>query len=278
MLICVRPKRLKVDKASRSSRVRKTSVSEVYLGVQFLRSSKYREIFAKNIWDLFSEEFPIVEEQIPLPPDFEAFGAPGFGVPSMNLQFGPQHTRYWFKQADSAELLQFQGDRFIHNWAKWNDDNNVYPRFDVLSKKFISELKLIRSTLKGLTSEDPQVTQFEVSYTNLISTPIEVPLEVEDWIRAVDLQKRNVDDFAFSFKQPVEMPHGNLARLHVAVSGVASPSGGPALSLSLVVRGAPPTDEVQALVESLSASRNIIVQTFTEVTTDSAHAVWKRLK
>ena len=103
-------------------------LSEVVLGVQFQSPIGYQQIHAGDVWKLFKNDYPLVQEHQALPPTFETFGlsTQSVSVP-FNFNSGAVHDRFWFVKSDDHELIQFQQDRIVHNWRKL--DNSEYPRF-----------------------------------------------------------------------------------------------------------------------------------------------------
>ena len=59
-------------------------LNEVVMGIQFQPVPGYQQIRALEVWQLFREQFPVVQEQLPLNPQFETFGLPS---PAQMLQF-----------------------------------------------------------------------------------------------------------------------------------------------------------------------------------------------
>ena len=49
-------------------------LDELVLGVQFSPLPGYSAVFAKDVWGLFRQQFPRVEEKPALDPVFETFG------------------------------------------------------------------------------------------------------------------------------------------------------------------------------------------------------------
>ena len=111
------------------------------MGVQFTPATEYSQVRVSEVWSLFRKDFPLTQEAPPLTPTFETFGLPqgGRGGPQFNVRSMPEHSRYWFISPNEEELLQFQKDRFLHNWRKIGGRTNEYPRFETLIAKFESE-------------------------------------------------------------------------------------------------------------------------------------------
>jgi hypothetical protein len=51
-------------------------ITEVVLGIQFNAPANYQSIRAFQVWNLFREAFPVVQEMPPLAAQFETFGLP----------------------------------------------------------------------------------------------------------------------------------------------------------------------------------------------------------
>lgn len=119
-------------------------INEVVMGVQFSTPNGYQQIYAGEVRDLFKNRFPKVRELDPLLPTFETFGLP---QQQMKFEFFPGvvHNRYWFLSNDEDQLIQFQNDRFFHNWRKIGDGKNPYPRFDEIILNFNDELTSLNS-------------------------------------------------------------------------------------------------------------------------------------
>ena len=69
-------------------------INEVVLGVQFSTPEGYRQIYADEIWKLFKDKFPKVEEKEALPPIL--VGAPRAGHIKLGIISGASHDRFWF--------------------------------------------------------------------------------------------------------------------------------------------------------------------------------------
>ncbi len=91
-------------------------LSEVVLGVQFQQPIGYQQIYAHKVWQLYSDNYPSVQEMSPLQPSFETFGVSSYTImPPFGFVSGAMHNRFWFVNQDSDELIQFQNDRLLHN-------------------------------------------------------------------------------------------------------------------------------------------------------------------
>jgi uncharacterized protein (TIGR04255 family) len=254
----------------------KPPLNEVVLGVQFDSPAGYQQIRAGEVWALFSADFPQVQELPPLPPSFETFGpqATLFGFGPIN---GPMHNRFWFTSKTGDEIIQFQNDRLLHNWRKVGDQSNEYPRFDTIVTKFLSEAARLEDYFKSLSHQTLRIRQCELSYVNHIKDDSSERLKISDWLNFLLFPSFEPDDFAASFRRTIKSPNGDpKGRLTCESSTAVEPSGRHFISLTLTARGIPEQPSIDSALEFLTRGRDVIVNTFAEITTDSAHRVWER--
>src|SRR5579864_877029 len=114
---------------------------EVVLLVQFEALAPIEFIEALGtLWLTLRNRFPNVEQQPPMSPVFEIFGVPSAPAwPSIRFARVPDLPRFWAVNQPGTELLQFQADRFAHNWRKLAVDD-VYPRYEQIRHTFMIEL------------------------------------------------------------------------------------------------------------------------------------------
>jgi uncharacterized protein (TIGR04255 family) len=251
-------------------------LNEVVLGVQFAQAKGYSQIRAGEVWGLFKSGFPEVEEQPPLQPSFEVFGLPQGAQMGLGFITGPTHDRFWFLTRQKDELIQFQHDRLLHNWRKVGDGTNEYPRFERMIEKFQAELAALEAYFASLAPQSLIINQCEISYINLI------PWEdgpAEAWLRFVHFGGTPVDDLTAMFRRALPAAEGKpRARLICeAVTAVVPPTRR-AIRLTLSVRGAPARTDAPAALEFLQHGREVVVRTFAEITTESAHQKWQRVQ
>jgi uncharacterized protein (TIGR04255 family) len=252
-------------------------LNEVVLGVQFNPPNGYQQIYAGEVWDLFRQEFPTVVEQPPLPPVFETFGLPSMGR-QVRFITGPTHTRFWFLNQDGGELIQFQQDRFLHNWRKDGKETNEYPRFDSLVKRFYEELSQLQNYTNSLKPQSLLINQCEISYINHIASSPEQPLRASDWLRFVPFENEP-EDFSVNYREVIHDNDGRpTGRLIYNVALGLKPDGQRIIILTLTVRGATRDASIDSAVEFLKMGRDRIVTRFAEVTTGKAHQQWERIK
>ncbi len=257
---------------------RNPPLNEVVLGVQFNPPQGYQQIFAGEVWNLFRKEFPNVEEQLPIAPAFETFGLPSKGI-QLGFSTGATHDRFWFLRPDGDELIQFQQDRLLHNWRKVGDETNVYPRFESMIKRFRDELNLLEGYMSGLTPQALSINQCEISYINHIAPLDDQALVASDWIRFVNFDKREPDDFSLAFREVIhDADNSPQGRLICDASLGIKADRRQVIVLTLTVRGAPKESTLASSLEFLALGRDVIVRKFAELTTDEAHMKWGRVR
>ena len=141
------------------------------LGVQFGTLNTFKTVHAGMLWDVYRKRYPKYQEQAPLPTTFETFGSTQGDVGAVQLQFmtQPPLPRIWFLNATETELIQFQQDRFVHNWRKVGEGEK-YPRYEKIRGKFIKDLGKLRRFLKAQNLGQIDPNQCEVTYVNHISS------------------------------------------------------------------------------------------------------------
>jgi uncharacterized protein (TIGR04255 family) len=258
-------------------------LSEVVISIQFATPPKYSGAYIREIWSLFERDFPKVQEMPALPPTFEVFGGPE--LPAMRLMnfgmiTGGLRNRYWFLNNTGTEVIQFQQDRFIHNWRKVPGHKNEYPRFDPIFSKYTSELESLDSYFRSKSWGPIVPNQCELTYVNQmpLKTDAGQPIPKSYYFRKIDVSlDEDVSDFGLNLRKPIIAIDGKpIGRLFVeAATGVDS-DGNPVLGLNLTARGAPAEASRAASLEFLQNARQLIDNTFVTFTSDAAHKTWGR--
>jgi uncharacterized protein (TIGR04255 family) len=259
---------------------RQPPLNEVLLGVQFAPAKGYDQIRAGEVWNLFRTDFPNVEEQPPLAPVFETFGLSPMAVPlNFGIATGAQHDRFWFLTPEKDELIQFQHDRLLHNWRKVGDQSNEYPRFEKMIVSFEKELRQLENYFNSLEPQPFVCNQAEISYINHIPIAEVGDERSSKWVRFLNFGDSEPDDVACYFRRVLKGPSGvPYARLAGEFSSAGSRGGGRIFSLTLTVRGAPRDTEISSAIEFLKMGREVIVNEFAAITTDSAQSLWERIQ
>lgn len=255
-------------------------LNEVVLGVQFTPPPGYSQILAGQVWSLFKSEFPRVEEHPPLAPQFETFGRPTESTFNFGFVTGASHDRFWFLNDKRGELIQFQHDRLLHNWRKVGDGPE-YPRYEMMIQAFERELRSLSSYFATLSPQELQISQCEISYVNHIPCDGD-RCDGSRWLRFLQLDADQAEDFNLTFRRilsgPDGQPRGRLT-CEAAVALVPTPRRAQrVIRFALTARGAPPKPNLDSALEMLGENREIVIESFTALTTESAHAEWQRVK
>lgn len=256
-------------------------LNEVVMGIQFDPLPGYKQIFAGQIWDLFRDRYPNVQEQPLLAPAFETFGLPSTGFqPPIRLLTGAPHCRFWFKAPEDDQLIQFQEDRLLHNWRKVGGGTNHYPRFEAMIASFADEIGRLQNYLKEFGRQDLNINQCEITYINHIPLTSSDLSLVSDWLAFMNFADRNPDDFSVAFRETIEDDKGlPIGRLTCEAGSAISEDGKNIIALNLTVRGIPKTPAfLRDALDFLALGREIIVTRFTQITTPKAHQAWGRIK
>ncbi len=252
-------------------------LNEVVVGVQFAPATNYQQVRAGEVWSLFRKDFPTVQELPPIPPAFETFGLPQGMVLNLSIMSMPTHGRYWFLSPNQDELIQFQHDRLLHNWRKVGDQTNEYPRFEKMIEKFEKELQTLEVYFTSLAPQPLHINQCEISYINHI--PIDDSagtMSAQDWLKFVCFDALEPDDFAMTFRRVISNSEGKpIGRLIYEAAVALTANNERIVQLTLTFRGRPAGTNINAAIDFLKLGRELVVKSFKEITTDTAHQKWK---
>lgn len=258
-------------------------VTEVLLGLQFAPVSGFQAVHLGLLWDRFRDAFPVVEEKPPLNAVFETFGIPA-AAPEIRFELlqMPMLTRLWLKEPNDVQLIQFQTDRFIHNWRKVAVGQE-YPRYEAIRERFTSEIEAVRTFLADHKLGDITPNQCEVTYVNLIESPENTNLgaslaEVfQIWSAEGQASLRfPTEDAGFTLRSVIRKDEDPIGRLIVSARPVRQPDGPVGIQLELTARGRPLPGTIQGAMEFLDLGRERIVQGFADITTPRMHNLWRR--
>lgn len=252
-------------------------VIEVALGVQFEGRITDDARTLGDFWPRIRDEYPVLEHHPALPPQIEEFGA-ALPVPSFQITSEPPATRYWFLGADGDRVVQLQPDRLLFNWRKTGPDAE-YPRYHELRPQFQQHLE----TLLGLLGQDEAVTPTwcEVNYVNHVAGASEgAPRpglhEVLTLVNAPETVRTELEDQSLAQRYLIRDGGEPAGRLHLSAGPHVRLVDGAELNvISLAVRLPPTAPTVEGVLATLDFSRELIVQTFRDVTRPSMHERWR---
>lgn len=254
-------------------------VVEVTLGFQFEQITGYNSIRAAGFWNILKDEYPNIEEQPPLEPGFETFGANDSAIVATRVELFPASSiqpRFFFANASGSELLQLQRDRLHLNW-RGTAAGESYPRYPTLRARFERVLAAHRDWASSMGSI-VQPTQVEIAYVN------RVPLVDENkqpcglsylfpWLEGLP---GHTENGAFQFRRKLfDESQQPIARLHFTLQYGTDELGQREAQLVFLVRGRPTEATQSHCLAMLDGGRKIIVHTFTMMTSKTAHSLWK---
>lgn len=249
-------------------------LNELVLGVQFAPIPGYSTIDSGAVWELFRSEFPVVQEQPALSPQFETFG--GGPSPGVQIQFRPVFgpMRLWFITEQGDHLLQFQPDRLLLNWRQ--NGEGSYPRYERIAETFHECLCKLADHVQATKSYILDINQVEITYINII--PVDDVSEHSRWLKIVPALGLPIEAMNANFTEVARSDDGKpIARLHHDLRTVISIDGrNKAFQLDLTYRGKPALPGIDGALKLLGKGRAAIVKRFTELTTKEAHDAWKR--
>ncbi len=264
-------------------------LDEMVLSIQFA-DLPLKNVHAGLLWPRLRDQYPNVQEQAPVPPVFETYGAlraATSNAAEIRLLAPDAMIRYWFIAPDECQLLQFQQDRIIHNWRSRRTED-AYPRYEPLRERFESEIVIIQDFLRENNLGEIKCNQCEVSYLNAIGSlndgqdpNLEIDKIFTVWCERFGgdgyLAHSERSRFSASFllrEGPSTDPWG---RLHVMVSpGIRKIDSAPVVRLHITARGKPHDESVGAALEWLDRGRVAVVRSFVSITTETMHKVWGR--
>lgn len=255
-------------------------VVETSIGFQFEGLVGFKGLHAATFWSRIRDEFPILEEHPPLDPVFETFGPRSNRLETPEIRFvtGPMQPRLFFVSADGSELVQLQSDRLFFNWRR-QPSAVQYPRYGHVRDRLSDMIKVLSewAAEEGLGS--PKPTQAEAIYVNAI--PLKKPDGSEcglsfyfQWLEGL---MGTTEDGIFRFRRRLENERGEpVARLNFQLGYGTDEESSRQVTLNLHVRGQPPAPTFDDCLAMIDAEREIIVRTFTQITSAEAHKVWER--
>lgn len=261
-------------------------VTEVVLGVQFGTLDRLLLPHLGIVWREFRDKFPEIEEHAPLDATFETFSDNASGQPMPHVRFElltvPPTPRVFFVNGTKTELLQFQRDRFLHNWRKIGDGNE-YPRFERMLTTFEAGFRQFEAVVTKEQLGTIVPNQCEISYIN------QIIVETDQYSFAALAQIFGPftskfilsdlgapEDARFFTQYIIREKDGPLGRLYISALPARKLDGTRIIQLTLSVRGKPLSPDLSGVAGFFGLGRRHIVRAFAELTTEEMHRVWER--
>ena len=248
-------------------------LNEVVVGVQYAPVSGYSQIHSGDVWSLFKDKFPIVEEHQALAPTLENFSLPRQA--GIEMITGAMHDRFWFLTEDKCELIQFQPDKFIRNWRKQSDEKNEYPRFESIIENFTKDIEKLEAYYKE-SFEQPSlsINHCEVSYINFLYLNDLPDLGLNQIFSFLNFDTEP-PGLVCEFNEPILNDEGQpIARMNTSVSQATGVKGR-MYRLSISIKGSPEKDDIKNSLIFIENARIKIVNHFKNITSPEAHKFWR---
>lgn len=256
-------------------------VKEVALSIQFQALGELRAVHLGSFWErLGKQEFPLVEEQPPMPKAVERFNvARQFVVPQFEILNMAPMQRSVFISTTGTEIVQVQKDRLTFNWRK-RLPSDVYPRYEHIEAKFLHFSGIFETFLKDEKLGTISVDQAEVTYVNHIPMT-DLGNRVEQVISVLsgnftDNHLQSPEEVRLSLAFPIASDQTQIGRLHADAFGSAQADSS-VLNLVLLARGKPMGTDINAAIDFFRLGRAAIVNGFASITSKEMHGIWGRI-
>jgi uncharacterized protein (TIGR04255 family) len=259
----------------------KPPINEVVLGVQFDKLTNFSTIHPGLLWQKIRTEYPKYTIQPEIAPDKETFEVPKLPkAPKAIFSITPPVPRCWFLDEPENKLIQVQPDRFLHNWKKMTGKED-YPHYS----NILPEFKKQWNTFLGFINEEKvgivNMNHWEVTYVNYIYIG-------EGWKDLGDMPKLFPFISTNQLETHLHTPEvvttslvyafpEKLARIYIELSPAFRRSDNkPLIQFKLTAKGQLTSNDISELYKQLDFGREIIVKSFTDMTSSEAHRLWER--
>jgi uncharacterized protein (TIGR04255 family) len=254
-------------------------VSEVSLAVQFAQPITDATTTLGRFWPMVNTDYSKIEPQPPLPPIEEDFEVPSMPALSFTLMGGPEATRYWLVNSAETEVIQVQPDRFGYNWRQ-EQTGEPYPRYHHVRSQFETAYSAFIETIQEM-GKQANATWCEITYVNPVGfgKPGEARPDLSTVLNRVVPQVLSVLPQPFNTQLgerfQLERDGQPFARFYITAEPTFRlPDRSLGYRLSLLVRGQPPSPDIEGVLSFFDEGRSLIVQTFRDITTSERHKEW----
>lgn len=255
-------------------------IIEVACGVLFANSNALQTAHIGAFWERVKADFPRIEDAAPLIPLLEE---PGSTTVSFEYSDLPPLRRTWLLSEDGRTLIQLQQDRFLFNWKRTAEDD-PYPSYDFVIKKFDTYLSLFLSFCVEAGLETLQFRQFELTYINHISSSngldaVGLSSLLVDHVRDTSSERFLPEPEGVSWTTVYTLPN-NMGRLHIsAQSAMSLPNQEKLVRLDLTARGIPAGDASGVRKDWFNLAHEWITRGFADITNPTLHRAetWGRI-
>ena len=250
-------------------------VVEVVVGVQFAEPLEVRTLDVADVWDELGKEiYKDYQEIRPLDPILP------LNVLRFEVSDGPDFPRYLFKKADGSGYVQFQKNRFLHNWTRPDGAApDSYERYENTIRNFMDNYKKVLKVQKEAQRPLPKPHVMELTYVNLIECEGDDMADLSSifrdicWVkdkRFLPAPSRLNSVYLFPIEEIKAMLSASIGLIQLAKDGKN------VLKLEMSVKG-PLQDHTDSTMRAwCDVAREWIVRGFADLTTPEMHKKWER--
>ncbi len=255
-------------------------VAEVSLNLQVDGLTAYNTLHAASFAGAVRPQYPRIEEHAALQPAFETFGAGDGLIADLQIEMiaAPLQPRYFFISPDGNELLQLQRDRIGYNWRKFGDQA-TYPRYPHIKAEFARQLEHYQTWLATEKLGTPTPVQCEISYVNRIALVDSngSPSGLSQLLPCLSGLSGQTENGALQFRrQLIDEQDELVGRMHFVLRYGTDDVGDRHAHMVYQVRGRPSRARFEDCIDFLDSGRELIVSTFADMTSPTAHQLWER--
>lgn len=259
-------------------------VVETVFGVSFEPIHGWRIPHYGLFWNEIRSDYPKIDVQPPIQFERERYGPDEWkpaSPPTLELLTEPL-VRCWFLDGSETVLLQVQRDGFLHNWRKQNP-SQTYPHYENTRPAFERDWRRFLAFLQRAGLAAPVVSHCEVTYVNHLEHGTvwenfsDLPSLFPSWTGARS-GAFLPDPDGLSMNMRYSLPKGQ-GRLRVSIQpAVRITDGKRVLEFKLTARGPAASSDTADVLKWFDLGREWIVRGFTDLTSEKAHKVWKRIQ
>jgi uncharacterized protein (TIGR04255 family) len=256
---------------------REPPVDEVAISVQFRPIDGFLDEHIRDYWKSIRDDYPVAQVMPRIETAIESIEPAPVQLP---LQHAAVSSRMWLIGEPDDYLVQIQDTRFIQNWRH---REAPYPRFDTLRDLFWSNYRKFMAYLSSTGLPQPQVQQVEVTYIDWI--PSTRPHEFLKPASNSAIRSAEIDLYPeeqnWLARYLINTQGESIERLYVQCLPAIQPQKpdlrGSQLGFTFRSARSSGLDESE-IAEKINAGRVAIVNAFVDLTTETAHESWRRVR
>jgi uncharacterized protein (TIGR04255 family) len=254
-------------------------IDELAIGVQFPSIEGMYDAHIGLYWQMVRDQYPRAESQLRVEAPIETSGTPPIqpSVVKLSIPTASQGRTWLISESDNY-LIQIQNNRFVQNWRKRQAE---YPHFEEVWEQFSENFRKFRELIKSEKLTGPVVQQVEVTYINWIPDIPASKFFKASQAAEISAYGRTHEAENQSFASRYDLNDDPVERLYVQCQPAIRPEEsnvqGSQFALTYRAARAEGLDENEIEIFA-NAGRIIIVNAFTELTTDEAQRNWGRLQ